>query len=125
MTARDQRAESDRGPVRVLLADDQRLVRESLGTLLGLLDGIELVATASDGEEVIALCDEHQPEVVLMDLRMPRLDGIGATGRLHERHPDVRVIKSHVNHLFAKAGLRDRAQAVNYAYRTGIATPPH
>jgi DNA-binding NarL/FixJ family response regulator len=235
MTARDERAESDRGSVRVLLADDQRLVRESLGTLLGLLDGIELVATASDGEEVIALCEEHRPEVVLMDLRMPRLDGIEATRRLRERHPDVRVIalttyaddesvlgalragargyltkdasgqdirsailtvaagdaaldpavqhhvvaalasdstanpatstaaetqlpdeltpreaevlaliaggltnteiaerlvvspttiKSHINHLFAKAGLRDRAQAVNYAYRTGIATPP-
>ena len=92
MTARDQPAESDRVPVRVLLADDQRLVRESLGTLLGLLDGIELVATASDGEEAIALCDEHRPEVVLMDLRMPRLDGIAATGRLRECHPDVRVI---------------------------------
>jgi DNA-binding NarL/FixJ family response regulator len=235
MTAREQPAESDRGPVRVLLADDQRLVRESLGTLLPLLEGIELVATASDGEEAIALCDEHHPEVVLMDLRMPRLDGIEAMRRLRERHPDVRVIalttyaddesvlgalragargyltkdaggqdirsailtvaagdaaldpavqhhvvaalasdratpsdrgsspaselpddltpreaevlvliaegltnaeiaerlvvspttvKSHINHLFSKAGIRDRAQAVRYAYRHGLATPP-
>jgi len=227
------------GPVRVVLADDQRLVRESLATLLGLLDGIELIATASDGEEALALAAEHHPDVVLMDLRMPRMDGIEATSRLRERNPDVRVIalttyaddesvlgalragargyltkdassqdihsailtvaagdaaldpavqhhvvaalagdsthspscapepsaprhpelpddltpreaevlaliaaglsnaeiaerlvvspttiKSHINHLFAKAGLRDRAQAVNYAYRTGIATPP-
>jgi DNA-binding NarL/FixJ family response regulator len=222
-------------PVRVVLADDQRLVRESLATLLGLLEGIELVATASDGEEALALAAEHAPDVVLMDLRMPRVDGIEATSRLRERHPDVRVIalttyaddesvlgalragargyltkdassqdirgailtvaagdaaldpaiqchvvaalagdgerpheplpdarlelpddltpreaevlgliaegltnaeiaerlvvspttvKSHINHLFAKAGLRDRAQAVNYAYRTGIAIPP-
>jgi len=220
-------------PVRVLLADDQRLVRESLSTLLELLEGIELVGAASDGEEALALTGQHRPQVVLMDLRMPRLDGIEATRRLRERHPDVQVIalttyaddesvlgalragargyltkdagsadiraailavatgeaaldravqhhvvaalasdreahraagagpnlpdgltpreaevlgliaegltnaeiaerlvvtqttvKSHINHLFAKAGLRDRAQAVNYAYRNGIATPP-
>ena len=227
---------SQQKPVRVLLADDQRLVRESLCTMLGLLPGIELVASACDGEEALALAELHNPDVVLMDLRMPRLDGIEATRRLHERRPDVRVIalttyaddesvlgalragargyltkdagsedirrailtvaageaaldpsvqhhvvdalsgdrerpadptatadprlpddltpreaevlaliaegltnaeiaerlfvspttvKSHINHLFTKASLRDRAQAVNYAYRTGIAVPPH
>jgi len=79
-------------PVRVLLADDQRLVRESLGTLLGLLPGIDLVASASNGEEALALIDEHNPAVVLMDLRMPRLDGIEATRRERERRPDIRVI---------------------------------
>jgi DNA-binding NarL/FixJ family response regulator len=220
------------GPVRVLLADDQRLVRESLSTLLGLLGGIELVASASDGEEAIALALAHEPDVVLMDLRMPRRDGIAATRILRERLPGARVIalttfaddesvlgalragargyltkdagaediraailtvaageaaldpavqahvvaalaagppgdgaceqadlpdgltpregevlgliaeglsnaeiaerlfvspttvKSHINHLFAKAGLRDRAQAVAYAYRVGVAAPP-
>jgi len=225
---------TETGPVRVVLADDQRLVRESLATLLGLLDGIELLATASDGQEALTLTAEHDPDVVLMDLRMPRMDGIEATNRLRESHPEVRVIalttyaddesvlgalragargyltkdassqdiraailtvaagdaaldpavqchvvaalagdgahatpvadrapelpddltpreaevlaliaegltnaeiaerlvvspttiKSHINHLFAKAGLRDRTQAVNYAYRTGIAIPP-
>jgi DNA-binding NarL/FixJ family response regulator len=80
------------GAVRVVLADDQRLVRESLATLLGLLDGIELLATASDGEEALALTAEYAPDVVLMDLRMPRMDGIKATSRLRESHPAVRVI---------------------------------
>jgi DNA-binding NarL/FixJ family response regulator len=220
--------------VRVVLADDQRLVRESLGTLLGLLDGIELIASAADGVEAIALAEEHRPQIVLMDLHMPRLGGIEATRELRARRPEIGVIalttfaddesvlgalragargyltkdagsedirnailtvaageaaldpavqhhvvaallgdadrhsgdaaatprlpdeltpreaevlvliaegltnaeiadrlvvsqttvKSHINHLFTKAGLRDRAQAVNYAYRTGIATPP-
>ena len=212
--------------IRVLLADDQRVVREGLGTLLGLLDGIELVATAANGEEAVALAAEHDPDVVLMDLRMPRCDGIEAIRRLAargerprtialttyaddasvlgalragargyltkdagaeeiraaveavargeaaldpavQRHvvaalssPEVpaqapelpdgltpreaevlgliavgltnaeiaerlvvsgATVKSHVNHIFAKAGLRDRAQAVVYAYSHGLA----
>ena len=73
------------GVIRVLLADDQRVVREGLGMLLGLLDGIELVGTAADGEEAVALAGEHDPDVVLMDLRMPRMDGIEAIRRLAAR----------------------------------------
>jgi DNA-binding NarL/FixJ family response regulator len=211
------------GVIRVMLADDQRVVREGLGTLLGLLDGIELVATAADGEEAIALAAQHQPDVVLMDLRMPRVDGIEAIRRLAARgerpraialttyaddasvlgalragargyltkdagadeiraaveavargeaalDPSVQhhvvaavanasfppelpdeltpreaevlaliaegltnaeiaerlvvsgaTVKTHVNHIFAKAGVRDRAQAVVYAYSRGLA----
>jgi len=207
--------------IRVLLADDQRVVREGLGTLLGLLDGIELVGTAADGEEVLALAARHDPDVVLIDLRMPRMDGTEAIRRLAERGERPRTIalttyaddasvlgalragargyltkdagaeqiraavmavargeaaldpavqhhvlaaitdpaaaelpdgltpreaevlaliaegltnaeiaerlvvsaatvKTHVNHIFAKAGVRDRAQAVVYAYANGL-----
>jgi DNA-binding NarL/FixJ family response regulator len=80
------------GVIRVLLADDQRVVREGLGTLLGLLDGIELVGTAADGEEAVALAARHDPDVVLMDLRMPRVDGIEAIRRLAERGERPRTI---------------------------------
>jgi DNA-binding NarL/FixJ family response regulator len=78
--------------IRVLLADDQRVVREGLGTVLSLLDGIELVATAADGEEAVALSREHDPDVVLMDLRMPRCDGFEAIRRLAERGERPRAI---------------------------------
>jgi DNA-binding NarL/FixJ family response regulator len=216
------------GVIRVLLADDQRVVREGLGTLISLLAGIELVATAADGEEALTLVGRHDPDVVLMDLRMPRMDGIEAIRRLTARGdrpraialttyaddasvlgalragargyltkdagadqiraaveavargeaaldpavqhhvvaaltdpaehagpelPDgltpreaevlaliaegltnaeiadrlvvsAATIKTHVNHIFAKANVRDRAQAVVYAYAHGLADPP-
>ena len=217
------------GAIRVLIADDQRVVREGLGTLLSLLAGVEVVGTAADGEEAIELAASLHPDVILMDLRMPRCDGVEATRRLRERDPDVKVlmlttyaddrsviealragargyltkdagaeeirhalqrvtsghaaidpavqhhlvdavvggeardrdaeepalpdgltrreaevltliahglsnseiaarlivgeatVKSHINHLFAKAGVRDRAQAVAYAFKHGLA----
>jgi DNA-binding NarL/FixJ family response regulator len=79
-------------PVRVLAADDQRVVREGLALLLGLLPEVEVVGTASDGEEAIAMAAELHPDVVLMDLRMPRCDGVEATRRLREQAPEVKVI---------------------------------
>jgi DNA-binding NarL/FixJ family response regulator len=79
-------------PVRVLIVDDQALVREGLMTLLQTAPEIEPVAAASDGEEAVALVMRHRPHVVLMDLRMPKLDGVEATRRILASWPDTEVV---------------------------------
>jgi DNA-binding NarL/FixJ family response regulator len=78
--------------IRVLVADDQTLVREGLVTLLGLIPGIEVAGVARDGEEAIDLAARLRPDVVLMDLRMPRMDGVEATRRLAASGPEPRVV---------------------------------
>jgi DNA-binding NarL/FixJ family response regulator len=68
--------------IRVVIADDQRVVREGLTTLIGLIDGVEVVDTAANGIEAIECAERERPDVVLMDLRMPELDGAEATRRI-------------------------------------------
>jgi DNA-binding NarL/FixJ family response regulator len=79
-------------PIRVLIADDQRVVRDGLRMLVGLIDDVEVVGAACDGAEAIRLAEEHRPDVVLMDLRMPGTDGIAATADLRQRLPATRVL---------------------------------
>ena len=79
-------------PVRVLLADDQALFREALAALLSVRTDIEVVGVAANGDEVLRRAEELRPDVVLMDLRMPVLDGVAATKRLRVAQPAVRVL---------------------------------
>jgi DNA-binding NarL/FixJ family response regulator len=78
--------------VRVLLVDDQALFREALATLLALSPELEVVGQAGDGAEAVAQCARLKPDVVLMDLRMPGVDGIEATRRIAAVQPEVRVL---------------------------------
>ena len=210
--------------IRLVIADDQRVVRDGLAMIVGLIDGVEIVGTAANGAEAVELACEAGPDLVLMDLRMPELDGAEATRRIRGELPETQVlvlttyadddslfpalqagargyltkdasaeeieqairsvaagkthldpavqrrlvdtvvsssapaaappddltareieilrliatglsngeiaaalvisgatVKTHVNHIFAKTGARDRAQAVRYAYEHGLA----
>jgi DNA-binding NarL/FixJ family response regulator len=85
-------ADAVTGPIRVVLADDQRVVRDGLALLLGLLPGVEVVDSACDGDQAVELARRLRPDVVLMDLRMPRCDGVAATRLLREQCPEIKVI---------------------------------
>jgi DNA-binding NarL/FixJ family response regulator len=80
------------GPLRVVIADDQRVVREGLATIVASLDGLSVVGLAANGQEAIDLVVEHRPDVVLMDLRMPGVDGVEATGLIRQGHAETQVV---------------------------------
>jgi DNA-binding NarL/FixJ family response regulator len=80
------------GPIRVVVADDQRAIRQALAMLLDNESDIRVVGQASDGEEAVTLAADQGAQVVLMDLRMPGTDGVEATRRLAERHPEIKVV---------------------------------
>lgn len=78
--------------IRVMIADDHNMVRRGLSLYLMTAEEIELVGEASDGEAAVQLCDEVQPDVILMDMIMPRMSGVEATRLIREKHPHIQVI---------------------------------
>jgi len=78
--------------IRVLITDDHLIVREGLRLILETAEGIEIVGEASDGAECLQLVPELQPDVILMDLQMPRMDGITAIGHVRRAHPETAIV---------------------------------
>ncbi|WSU28043.1 response regulator transcription factor [Streptomyces anulatus] len=117
-------------PVRVLIADDEALIRAGVRAILARDPHVEVVAEAGDGHEAIALTRAHRPDVVLLDIQMPGLDGLAAAARLHRESAAVGVIMlttfgqdAHVSAVLAKLGARNRVEAAISAYEAGLVTP--
>jgi DNA-binding NarL/FixJ family response regulator len=108
--------------IRVLLADDQALVRAGFRLILGAEDDLDVVGEAGDGEEALALAAETRPDVVLMDVRMPKLDGIEATRRLVASVPGTRVLMLTTFDLDEYVVDAFRAGASGFLLKTA---PPH
>ena len=79
-------------PIRILLVEDNQVFREALELLLGMRADVEVVASVGDGSEVVEAVQKHGPQVVLMDYRLPGMDGVQATAAVKERHPEVAVV---------------------------------
>ena len=78
--------------IKVLIADDQELIRESLGIVLGANPDMEITGMASDGQSVLSMIKKEKPDVILMDIRMPGMDGVECTRIVKEKYPDIYII---------------------------------
>ena len=109
-------------PIRILLADDHKLVRAGIRSLLERLPDIEVVAEASDGREALRLIEEHRPQIVLMDIAMPELNGLEATRRVAKTFPDVSVIilsiYSDEEHVYQASALGAASPLAYYPRRS-------
>lgn len=100
-------------PIRILLVEDNKVFREALELLLGLRADVEIVAAVGDGSAAVPAVAQYRPDVVLMDYRLPGLDGVQATAAVREAHPDVGVVC-----LTASANARE----IEALYQAGAST---
>ena len=84
--------QSSEQAVRVLIVDDQQLMRDGIASLLKIQDGLEIVGMAANGQEAVELAVSQQPDVILMDVRMPILDGVAATEQVHRQLPTCKIL---------------------------------
>lgn len=105
--------------LRVMLVDDHRIVRQGLAGLLRVEDDLEVVGEASDGQMAIDLADRLRPDVVLMDISMPRVNGIEATRRIAARHPDIRIVGLSMHEQADMARAMHDAGAAAYVPKDG------
>jgi CheY-like chemotaxis protein len=108
-------------PIRVLIADDHAVVRQGFATLVQRRPDVEVVALASDGEMAVRLADSLHPDVVLMDVTMPQISGIEATRRIHQAHPEIRVIGLSIHDEKETRAAMLEAGAVEYLTKDGPA----
>lgn len=85
-------SETENGPIRILIAEDHAVVRQALSVMLGMESDVTVVGEAVDGEQAITLCQELNPDLVLMDVRMERMDGVEATRKLRGICPDTAIL---------------------------------
>ena len=109
-------------PIRVILADDHTLVRAGIRALLEKLPGVEVMGEASDGREVLNLVKLHRPDVVLMDIAMPGLNGLEAAARMAKEFPDVRVIILSMHHNEEYVWRALKAGAAGYLLKKAATT---
>jgi DNA-binding NarL/FixJ family response regulator len=109
-------------PIRVVVVDDHQIVRDGLVALLGALDGIEVVGTAADGKDAVHVVSETGPDVVIMDIQMPELDGIEATRFITGRQPAPRVVMLTMNEDDDTVLSAIRAGASGYLLKGSSAT---
>ena len=83
---------NEQSEIRLLVVDDQQLIREGIASVLDIQEGITVVGTAINGEEAVAQAEALAPDLILMDVHMPVMDGIEATERVRNRHPDCQVV---------------------------------